>query len=129
MKAGRLTITISVALACAYLAGCASAETPAPAPAVTQAGASGPDKAFLEDNPEKLKAFSCEALDDAMASNYNLAAIWEKQANPMDRAIADFSAKKFKVQQKEYKSRCKGEPAKLAAAKRWHPHCKLLPNA
>ena len=125
MNAGRLTI--SVALACAFLWGCASAETPAPA----LAAPSGSDKAFLEDNPEKLKAFSCEALDDAMASNYNLACLWETSANAFDKAVANQSVTKFRAQQKEYKSRCKEEPAKLAEAKRSRSHrrCTSLPNA
>jgi hypothetical protein len=127
MKAGKLSI--SVALACAYLGGSASAETPAPA--FTQAAPSGSGKAFLEDDPEKLKAFSCEALGNAMASNYGLACFLESSERAFDKLLGAISGRKFKVQQKEYKSRCKGEPAKLAEAKRSliRKPCKSLPSA
>jgi hypothetical protein len=129
MKACKLTI--SVALACAYLGGSASAETPAPASALTQAAPSGSGKAFLEDDPEKLKAFSCEALGNAMASNYGLACFLESSERAFDKIVGAASGRKFKVQQKEYKSRCKGEPAKLTEAKRSliRKPCKSLPSA
>lgn len=127
MNASKLTI--SIVLACAYLGGCASADTPAPAPDATVAAPSGQDKAFLEENPEKLKAFSCETLDDAMARNYGLACTMELAQNAIDKAIGDQSVRQFKAQHKEYKSRCKGKPAKLAEAKRGRSGrpCKSLP--
>ncbi len=128
MNASKLIV--SIVLACAYLGGCTSSDTPAVSAAAPASLPSEPDKAHLEDNPERLKAFSCEKLDEAMSMNYTLACLWETTGNPTDQAIADFSAQKFKVQQKEYKSRCKAKPAKLAEAKRNRSHraCKLLPK-
>lgn len=128
MNLGKLTIPVS--LVCALLAGCASADTPAPAAAVTDGAAAGPDKAFLEDNPERLKAFTCQALDEAMASNYRLACFLETSANKFDKAVGDQSAGKFKAQHAEYKSRCNGAPAKLKEAKSHNrARCKSLPGA
>lgn len=128
MFKGRLTI--SIALACVCLGG-AFAELPAPAPAAKQAAAAGSDKAFLEENPQKLKAFSCGTLDEFMATNYRLGCLLEMSPNGIDNAIGREAARKFKAQRKEYKSRCKGEPAKLAEAKksRGLTPCRSMPNA
>ena len=128
MNMGRLSI--SFVLACSFLGSLASAVTTALTPVAAQAAPSDPNKAFLEDNPTKLKTFSCQALDEAMAMNYNLACLMETTGNAIDNAVGNQAAQKFKVQQKEYKSRCKGKPAKLAEAKRSRSHrrCKSLPN-
>lgn len=129
MNAGRLTI--SVVLTCAFLWGCASADTPAPEPAAALPPPSAAEKAFLEDNPARLKTFTCPTLDDAMASNYGLACVLETSASAVDKTIGEQAVLKFKAQQKEYKSRCKEAPAKLVEAKksRGNRGCKSLPGA
>lgn len=124
-------ITIPVALACALLggafAGGASGETLSPD--ATKHMTAMP-KAAQEEYRKKLKTFTCEALDDAMKSSYTVACMWDIMPDVRDKWVAKFGAEEFNLQKKEYKSRCKAEPAKLKDAKKSNRRaCTLVPDA
>jgi hypothetical protein len=123
MNTGR--IAISAALACAlfgvlFPVASALGETSSPMP-----------KAAQEEYRTKLKAYSCDALDEAMSKSYVVACLGDIMRDPRDKMVAGFGAVQFKLEQKEYKSRCKEEPAKLKAQKKSNGNktCTMVPSA
>jgi hypothetical protein len=119
-------------MACVFLWSFASAETPARTQNRPPAGSSATNPA-MEDNPAKLKAFSCADLDRAMAVNYTMTATLTTvdmlTPSPNSKLIADPVIKCFNAERKEFKSRCKGPAMALDAAKKLQRNNKYLPNA
>jgi hypothetical protein len=119
--------TLSMALACALLWGCASADTPPPAPAA----AANPHPAS-EATIDQFPGMACEQLDGVMEALYLTAADFDNELKKDPEAYKKTTKKsaapaispittKFKVAEKEYKSRCKGAATQYAAAKKAQP--------
>ena len=126
MNAGKLAI--SAALICVFLPGCATAETapPPPAPALN----------FQEMATAIIASYpgmTCKDLDKNMETDYLFVVYFErelkkdpekyKKANPkdMEPMFAPLS-KRVKAAYKEYKSRCKGEPAQVYRGEEIEPY-------
>jgi hypothetical protein len=91
-----------------------------------------PHDPVMEEDPERLKAISCLKLDLAMGANYvfaaNQAAVQQTFPNPNAKKLAAPFVKRFQLERKEYKARCK-EPAKeLESAKKRFPKNPYIPN-
>jgi hypothetical protein len=138
MNASKLIV--SVISACAFLCGCASAETPAMPPAqfTDLKPISDPHDPVNEEDPVRLRAISCQILDLVMATNYASTATLSvaqqelaKRGYPAstDHPEAAAYVKRFKLERKEYKSRCKGPATEFEAVKKKYPHNPYIPNA
>jgi len=131
MNAGKLAI--SAALICVFLPGCATAET-APQPPAPAFNFQEMATAIIASYPR----MTCKDLDKNMETDYLFVVYFErelkkdpekyKKANPedMEPMFAPLS-KRVKAAYKEYKSRCKGEPARYTEAKKSNP-TKFMPK-
>jgi hypothetical protein len=128
MNAGKLFV--SAVLAGVFLWGAASAESfKLPYDNIPKVD---PHDPVMEEDPERLKAISCKMLDLAMGANYVFAAtldvVHQVHPSPHTKTLAAPYVKRFKLERKEYKSRCK-EPAKhLEESKKKYPKNPFIPN-